>query len=301
MSNLANMTEHQFESKKNVKAGSYTALVCGLLLVIFIFVKWGMPPLPPVPAFDEGIEVNLGNSDVGSGNDQPMQPNPPAPSEQQAYAPPKAAVAREDVKDIETDDKDVDAPEIKKPPIAKPEATKVPEKEVVKAKPVNNPKPAETPAPPAPRPKAQMKAISGEGRNGGNDASTYKKGSGEGIAGGRGDQGRPGGDPDSKNYTGGGRGKSGLQISKGLSGRRVARAYNYQDDFNENATVAVDVRIDKEGNVVSASYQLRGSTTSDSYYKEKAIEAVRKSKFTPSSSAPDEQTGTVLVTFKVRG
>jgi hypothetical protein len=301
MSNLATMTEHQFESKKNMRAGSYTALVCGLLLVIFLFVKWGMPPLPPPPPFDEGIEVNLGNSDIGSGNDQPMQPNPPAPSEQQAYAPPKAAVAKEEVKDIETDDKDEEAPVIKKPPVAKPEATKVPEKEVVKAKPVTNPKPAETPAPPAPKPKAQMKAISGEGSNGGNDASTYKRGSGEGIAGGRGDQGRPGGNPDSKNYTGGGTGTSGMRIKSGLSGRSITRAYKYQDDFNENATVAVDVKIDKNGNVVSASYQLRGSTTSDSYYKEKAVESVRKSKFNASPNGPDEQTGTVLVNFRVRG
>jgi hypothetical protein len=300
MSNLANMNDHQFESRKNVKAGSYTALVCGLLLVIFLFVKWGMPPLPPPPPFDEGIEVNLGNSDVGSGNDQPFEPGPPAQSNQEAYVPPKAAVAKEDVKDIETDDKDEDAPVIKKPPVAKPEATKVPEKEVVKAKPVSNPKPVETPAPPAPRPKAVFKGVNGEG-TGGNEATSYKKGSGEGIAGGRGDQGRPGGNPDSKNYTGGGRGTSGMRIGNGLSGRGIARAYKYQDDFNENATVAVDVRIDKDGNVISASYQLRGSTTSDSYYKEKAIETVRKSKFTASSSAPDEQTGTVLVTFKVRG
>jgi hypothetical protein len=61
------------ESKKNIQAGSYTALVCVLMLVIFFFVKWGMPPLPE-PPMDEGIEVNLGNSDAGMGNDQPFEP-----------------------------------------------------------------------------------------------------------------------------------------------------------------------------------------------------------------------------------
>jgi hypothetical protein len=300
MSNFGNMTDHEFESKKNVQAGSYTALVVGCLLAIFFFVKWGMPPLPPPPAFDEGVEVNLGNSDVGAGNDQPFEPGPPAQSNQQAYVPPRPEVAREEVKDIETDDKDEDAPIIRKPPIAKPEATKVPENEAVKAKPVRNAKPTETPAPPAPRPKAVFKGVNGDG-TGGNEAATYKKGSGEGVAGGRGDQGQPGGNPDSKNYSGGGTGTSGMRIKSGLSGRGIAYAYKYQDDFSENATIAVDVKIDQSGNVLSATYQLRGSTSSESYYKTKAVEIVRKSKFTASPNGPDEQTGTVLVNFRVRG
>ena len=288
------------ESKKNVQAGSYTALVCGLVLVIFIFVKWGLPPLPEQP-IDEGIEVNLGNSDAGLGKDQPFEPGEPAPASQQtAYVPPKAEVAKEDVKDIETNDKDEDAPAIKKPLITKPEATKVPEKEVVKSKPVKITKPVETPAPPVPRAKAVFKGVNGNG-TGGNEATTYKKGGNEGIAGGTGDQGRAGGNPDSKNYTGGGRGNSGIAIKSGLSGRYIAKAYNYTDDFNENATVAVDIKVDQSGNVIGASYQPRGSTTSESFFKEKAIEIVRKSKFNANSNGPDEQTGTVLVKFKVRG
>ncbi|WP_205511398.1 hypothetical protein [Longitalea arenae] len=291
----------EFESKKNIQAGSYTALVVGLMLVIFIFVKWGMPPLPEPPV-EEGIEVNLGNSDMGLGNDQPFEPGSPAPVQQQAaYVPPaKAEPAKEDVKDIETDDKDVDAPEIKKPPVAKPEATKVPEKEVVKSKPVKNPQPVETPAPPVRKPKATMGAVNGTG-TGGNEASTYKRGGSEGIAGGTGDQGRPGGNPDSKNYTGGGRGNSGIAIKSGLSGRTFTRVYSYTDEFNENATVAVDIKVDQEGNVISASYQPKGSTTSESFFKEKAIDIVRRSKLNANPSGPEAQTGTVLVKFKVRG
>lgn len=295
------MTQTQeFESKKNIQAGSYTALVVVLMLVIFFFVKWGMPPLPE-PPIEEGIEVNLGNSDAGLGNDQPFEPGEPAAaSQQQAYVPPKAEPAKEEVKDIETNDKEEDAPVIKKPPIAKPEATKVPEKEVVKSKPVKNPKPVETPAPPVPRPKAVFKGVNGNG-TGGNEASTYKKGGNEGIAGGTGDQGRPGGNPDSKNYTGGGHGNSGIAIKSGLSGRTFTRVYSYSDDFNENATVAVDIKVDQSGNVISATYQLRGSTTAESFYKEKALEIVRRSKLNANPNGPEEQTGTVLVKFKVRG
>ena len=137
--------------------------------------------------------------------------------------------------------------------------------------------------------------------SGGNEATTYKKGTGEGIAGGKGDQGRAGGDPDAKSYTGGGTGNSGVRISNGLSGRRFTSVYKFQDDFSSNETVAVDVKVDKEGNVISASYQLRGSTTSDQYYKSKAIEVLRKSRLNANPNGPDEQAGTVLVNFRVRG
>jgi TonB family protein len=291
--------QQEFESKKNMQATMYTALVCGAIVAIGL-ISWALPPLPQ-PPIDEGIEVNLGNSDMGSGTDQPFEPGPPAPTNQVAYVPPAPVTAKDDaVKDIETDDKDEDAPVIKKPTVVKKDATKVPEKEVVKTKPVSNPKPEAPPVPPPPKPKALMKGSSGSG-TGGNEADSYKKGGSEGIAGGQGDQGRPGGNPDSKNYTGGGRGNSGVRIASGLSGRSLTRVFKYQDDFNENATVAVDVRIDKSGNVLSANYQLRGSTTSESFFKEKAVEIVRKSKFNAAPNGPDEQTGTVLVNFKVRG
>lgn len=261
-------------------------------------MSWTLPPLPEKP-IDEGIEVNLGNSDLGSGTDQPFEPGPPAPTNQQAYVPPAPVTAKDDnVKDIETDDKDEDAPVIKKPPVVKKEATKVPEKEVVKTKPVKNPQPEAPPVPPAPRPKAVMKGVSGSG-SGGNEADSYKKGTGEGIAGGQGDQGRPGGSPDSKNYTGGGRGNSGVSIKSGLSGRRFVKVQTYSDDFNENATVAVDIKIDQQGNVLSATFQLKGSTTSESYYKNKAIDILKKSKLNADPNGPAEQVGTVLVKFTV--
>ena len=120
--------QQEFESKKNLKATVYTALVVGLILGACLILSFSMP-LPPVPPIDEGIEVNLGNSDMGSGTDQPFEPGPPAPTNQVAYVPPAPVTAKEEaVKDIETDDKDADAPVIKKPPVVKKDATKVPDK-----------------------------------------------------------------------------------------------------------------------------------------------------------------------------
>jgi hypothetical protein len=287
----------QFESQKNIKASTYTALICGLLLAVFLFVKWTLPEIPP-PPMEEGIEVNLGNSDRGLGSDQPFLPGKPAPNDQQAYTPPKPAVAENsDVKDVETDDKDPDAPAVVKPTVTKPNAKKVPEKEIVKNTPVKNAEPASTPTPPAPKPKAVFRGVNGSG-TGGNEADSYKKGGNEGVAGGSGDQGRPGGNPDSKNYDGpGGRGNSGVSISRGLQGRRITGLPSFEDDFNENAKVAVDIRVDETGRVVSAVYQPRGSTTSNpsltSIAKRKALQV----KFNGGSN---ESAGTLIFNFRLK-
>src|SRR6478735_9991759 len=134
MTNIGNMQD-QFESQKNVKAGTYTALICGALIILLLFVRWTLPTLPS-PPIDEGIEVNLGNRDLGKGTDQPFLPGPPAPSNEQAYVPPKTSVSEpEPVKDVTTDEKANDAPEIKKPTEIKPEAKKIPEKDVAKTTP----------------------------------------------------------------------------------------------------------------------------------------------------------------------
>ena len=288
---------NHFESEKNKKASAYTALVLGLLLIVFLFVTWTLPTIPP-PIQEDGIEVNLGNSDAGLGEDQPMSPESPAPAKQLAYTPPKAvATAAEDVKDVETDDNNKeDAPVIKKPVIVKPTATKIPEKEVAKT----NPKPSPVvtnPTPAPPKPKAVMTGVSGNGK-GGNEADDFKKGGNQGIAGGSGDQGKPGGNPNSTNYNGnGGSGNSGVIISKGLQGRKWTRLPSFEDEFNENAKVAVDIRVDAAGNVVSASYQPRGSTTSDGSMKSIAIRKANQIKF---NATGEESFGTILFNFRLK-
>lgn len=271
-------------------------IICVVLILLFIFVKWTTPTFP-LPAIEEGIEVNLGSSDAGSGNDQPYEPGPPAPREQQQYTPPQPVAAEnEPVKDVETDDNE-DAPAIKRPPVAKPDAAKITEKEVVKSKPARKPDPVSEPAPLPPKPKAVFKGVNGTG-TGGNEAETYKKGGSEGIAGGKGDQGRPGGDPNSKNYEGsGGRGNSGVSISRGLQGRRFSSLPSFEDDFNENAKVAVDIKVDESGKVVSAVYQPRGSTTAAAALKSIAIRKAMSIKMTAGN---EESFGTLIFNFRLK-
>lgn len=284
-----------FEHQKNIKAASYTFGISLLLLLILFYVKW-VTPVMPLPPVDEGIEVNLGNSDQGLGTDQPYEPGQPSPQDQQAYTPPKAVtVQNTDAKDVETDDKEEDAPVVKKPLIAKPNATKIPDKDIAKTRTTKAAMPV-PPTPPAPKPKAIFKGVNGTG-TGGNDADDYKKGGSEGIAGGKGDQGRPGGDPNSKNYEGnGGTGHSGVSISRGLQGRHITVLPSFTDDFNENAKVAVDIQVDENGKVTSAVYQQRGSTTSNNGLKAIAIRKALQIKFNNSGNT---SMGTLIFNFRV--
>src|SRR4051812_33224693 len=89
MSNLAHMAL-AFEREKNIKAATYTTIVCALLLIIFFFAKWTLPQIPQ-PAFQEGIEVNLGNSDEGLGDVAPQVPGEPAAQKEEEATPPPAA------------------------------------------------------------------------------------------------------------------------------------------------------------------------------------------------------------------
>lgn len=291
-----NIKEHEFEARKNRKAGFYTLLICGSLLALLFLISWNLPFNPPAPV-EEGLEVNLGNSDQGLGNDQPFLPNESSREEQQKYTPPKTVAAtKEALKDVETDDKDPDpAPEVKKPPVTKPEATKIPDKDLAVKTPRKTVQPAVNPTPAPPKPKAVFNGVKGDG-SGGNDADHFKPGGNQGIAGGKGDQGAPGGDPNSTNYTGGGHG-NGIAIARGLQGRRISSTPSFTDEFNENAKVAVDIRVDAAGNVTVAEYQARGSTTADASLKSIAIRKAHQVKF---NSGANESTGTLIFNFKLK-
>jgi outer membrane biosynthesis protein TonB len=285
-----------FESEKNLKATGYTAVFCTLLLIILLYVSWTQPVEVP-PVAEEGIEVNLGNSDKGLGTNQPYLPGQPSAEDKEKYTPPKQAVVeKEPVKDVETDDNNKeDAPVVKKAIVTKPDATKIPDKEVVKkaVKPVKQPE--TLPEKPAPRPKAVFHGVNGTG-TGGNAADDFKPGGNPGVAGGRGDQGAPGGDPNSTNYTGGGHGNSGVTISRGLAGRHIISAPSFTGDFNENAKVAIEVHVDENGNVISADYDMRGSTTSSGNYISIAKQKAKLVKF---NSGSDESVGTIIFNFKI--
>jgi hypothetical protein len=289
MNNTLSMSA-EFERQKNIKATAITLGIAGALLLIVILVRWPLPTVAPIPV-QEFLEVNLGTDDFGSGKDQPLLPGEPAPAQQTAYTPPQPVKAvADDVKDVETDDRnDNDAPAIRKPVVAKPNATRIDDNnKTVKQTTATVPQPV-TQAPPKPR--AVLGRTTGGNGNGGNGAETYKPGTGEGIAGGSGDQGRPGGDPNGTNYSG----------QRKTFSTKVFNIPNqsFEDDFNQNAKIAVEVIVDDAGKVTSAAVTARGSTgTATQSMRNTALRLARQLKF---GSSDGGQKGVVVFDFKVRG
>jgi len=145
---------------------------------------------------------------------------------------------------------------------------------------------------------ANFNVANGTG-TGGNEADSYKKGGSEGIAGGKGDQGRPGGDPNSKNYTGGGHGNSGVIGNvRGLGNRKIRSLPSFTDDFNENGKVVVQIKFDKSGNATDVSIVQMG-TTGNSEHKAIALRKARQIKISVDPNADDGQVVTFDMTFKV--
>lgn len=289
-----------FEREKNIKAASYTTVVCALLLIVFFFAKWTLPQVTP-PAIETGIEVNLGNSDQGLGDVAPQIPGEPSAAKDEQYTPPATSQPVKAEQNIQGDENETDdAPVVNKSvkPIPNPPTSRT----VPEAKPKPNTQPVANPTPAPPQPKAVYKGGNSNG-SGGNGADSYNNVRNQGIAGGHGDQGSPNGNPNSDSYTGNGGngrgGSSGVSIKSGLGGRRFTRLPSFEDDFNENAKVAVDIKVDADGKVTSANVNPRGTTTTNATIRSIAIRKAMQLKL--NASDDDEQSGTILFQFKLRG
>ncbi|NCI46035.1 hypothetical protein [Sediminibacterium soli] len=300
MNNQVSMTG-SFEKEKNLKASLYTAVICVLLFLLFFFLQWTLPRIPP-PDFGEGIEVNLGNSETGSGDVAPQSPGEPSATQETESATPKSSTQSSEQKVQADAYDDGDAPAIHKPvnkPVAKPviEPTHTARK--------TNPAPVVNPTPAPPKPKAVFKGGTSTTTSG-NRADSYNGVKNQGIAGGKGDQGNPNGNPNSDSYrgnaasgNGGSGGTGGVSIRSGLDGRRITRLPSFEDDFNENAKVAVDITVDRAGNVVAAVVNPRGTTTTNQSMRAIALRKARSLKL--NSGTEDQQTGTLVFNFKLRG
>lgn len=299
MSNPYYMTA-AFEKEKNLKASAYTLAICALVFLFFFLTQWTLPQIPP-PVFGEGIEVNLGNSETGMGNLPPLKPGEPSVTEDRKAAPPPSASVASQPK-LNTDEyDDGDAPSVAKN--SRPANTSLitPENKVKKTNPVT----ASNPVPAPPRPKALFRGGTSTTTSG-NRADSYNGLQNQGIAGGKGDQGNPNGNPNSDSYKGnaasgnnGSGGTGGVSIRSGLDGRRITKLPSFEDEFNENAKVAVDITVDKAGNVIMAVVNQRGTTTTNQSIRAIALRKARSLKL--NNGTAEEQTGTLVFNFKLRG
>lgn len=235
-----------------------TAVV--MALVVLVLLAFGYDP-PDPPIAEEGVEVNVGNSDFGYGDDP--QPSSTASS----YAPP-AAQSQMSTQVAE--------------PTPSLNATR---------NDGNTTNPNATPQPTVANkePEINKNALFTGRRN-------QNSGSGsQGQSTGSGDQGKVGGTPSSNNYVGEGGGNG----SYSLKGRNATHLPKPDYKSNDQGYVVIDIWVDRQGRVVRAEYQPKGSTTPSGYLIRQAKAAALKTRFNDDPNALDVQKGTITYKFQI--
>ena len=283
-----NYKEQEFEKQKNIKAFGLTVFITGGLFLFLFLVSWTIPA-PPVVPVDEGIEVNLGNSETGFGTVPPQIPGDLSAAQETNVNPPPTTQAAAETNPEVANNNEPDAPVVHTSP--KPEVKKNPSStDNTEAKNTNN-KPVVSTPPKVVKPKAVYSGGKSTS-TGGNNADSYNKAKDQGIAGGKGDQGKPNGNPNSDSYTGnGGKGNGGVNISSGLEGRRISSSARFEDTYQYGGKVIVNVTVDENGNVTAASIR-QGSAFPDINI---AVKRAYQLKF---SKGSETQTGTVIIKFE---
>lgn len=278
-----------FEAEKNQKAALYTAIVCGVLLLIFLIVH--LPPInikPPVA--EDLIEVNLGNNMEGFGEEQPLIKGEMAPAQDPAPQPQQTAASDDPAKSIETDDNDKDAAPVTKVEKNDSKKNEPPKENVTKPVKTTNPVPVTTPAPP--KPQKPKFTYNGPGNGKGNGATEDNGYTSQGNnPNGRGDAGDPSGKPDSYGNNPGGR-SGGPKV---IGNRKIVKYYSFTGDL-EKATINAIVKVSPAGIGTFVGFG-KGSTKTSAQYANAIRDYLRNIKFDP---ANEESTVTVQFNFNVQ-
>ena len=258
------------ETPEEKKSFGITTALFVIMLILFTFL--GLTYMDPPP--ENGIAVNFGNSDTGSGDVQPIEP--PKASEEIPQSQPEASQEQ-----ILTQDADA--------PIT---ATKT-EKPKKDTKPTPETKPVETPK------KTVNSAL--------DRIKNAKKAEGEGKtshgddADGNGDKGNPNGSLYANSFYGSGPGDgtgTGKGTGWGLAGRKLAGNSKKVQDCNESGKVVVKIWVNNQGNVIRAE-RAQGTTNTNPCLVNPALETAKTFKWQADPNAPETQIGFVVVNFQL--
>ncbi len=266
------------ETKHEKKSFTITVILHVLLILLLIF--FGLTYLDPPP--ESGIAINFGTSEVGSGNEQPKEPVRSAPQKTSAQPVKSQPVIEKEVvtQDIE------EAPVIEKKKKPTPVETKQPE-------PKKEPEPVKKPEP---KPdKATNDALSSI-LNGPERSGTATGGEGnDNVAG---DKGSPDGDPNASSYYGQGAGLDGDGNYR-LGGRKALNKEKFVQDCNESGIVVVRIEVNQQGQVISATPGMKGTTNNATCLTDPAKRAALATRFNSDPNAPSRQVGTIIYNFKL--
>lgn len=264
------------KTKEERKSFTITVVIhVVILILLFLFgLKYFDPPI------EQGIAVNFGTTDFGSGENQPVEQIQTSPSQtpQQTETTPEPVVEEE----VVTQENEV-APVVQKEEKPKPVTT--PKKEEPKEETKVDPKPDQSTTDALSSilnaPKQEGTAQSGEG----DDTKA-------------GDKGSPDGDPNASNYYGIGKGLDG-DGNYLLGGRKALVKKVIVQECNQEGVVVVDIDVDRDGNVIKAIPGVRGTTNNSKCLLDPARQAALQTKFNSDPKAPARQLGRIIYRFSL--
>ncbi len=319
----------EYEDANKKKSGVISTLLTAILILLLFLPLFSHMDPPPG---QEGILVNLGEIDVGQGDD-----NAPPPREIKEKEP---ETAPEEVKEETKPKPTPKKPEVKKPKVKTPKPKPVVKETVVtedpdairikrekeKKKKAEDKKRKEEEAAEEAREAAEeaaeeakiaeerkKKAIAAEKKRKAAEAARRKAeakkkadaldglfgdGGGKGKTGKPGNQGDPNGDPNSDILEGKSTGAG--KVGGGLGRRGVVSAPKITDNSQDTGVVVVDVCVDRNGRVTKAEIRQTKTTTTSRRLKNVAVKGAKSYKFKKDPSAPETQCGTITVDFRVR-
>lgn len=273
------------------------------LFIIFLWMFFHVILSAPDPPEEYGMEVNFGTTDMGSGDDQPLEeiktqpvediaPEEPVEEVVEEITEPVEEVVEEVVEDVITEET------VEEVPVVTPvkEVPKEQPKEVVpveKQKETPKVEPKKEPTPPKPD-KSTEDALSSvlngppaDGKSSGSEGDDNEAG----------DKGHENGDPNAPDYyTNPGNGSGG---NYDLIGRLPLRRPIPDYPCKKEGRVVVSIKVDRSGKVIAATPGAKGSTTTESCLLAEAKKAALKTKWQAAANAPEKQIGKIIYNFSL--
>lgn len=283
------------ETKHEKKSAIITAVLTALLIIAMLI--FGLTYLDPPP--ENGIAINFGTSEVGSGQVPNTTPKT-SPSQETPPPPPESSTSKPEVKEeVVTQDAE-EAPVIKeeKKEESKPKEEKKPEKK--ENQPVKTDKTPKEPVKEVKKPDPKPDKSTSDALNSllnGPDQKGAENG-GDGNDNKHGDKGDPDGDPNAKSYYGQGKGIDGDGNYR-LGGRKALNKEKFVQDCNESGTVVVKIEVNQNGTVINAVAGVKGTTNTNPCLLGPARKAALATKFNSDANAPAKQVGKIIYEFKL--
>ncbi|MGD9993233.1 MAG: energy transducer TonB [Salinivirgaceae bacterium] len=265
------------------------------LLLIFGFSS----PFPPPE--EEGILINFGDMETGSGQ---IEPRPAAQPEiiesvpKETTPPPKPVESQDNVEEVMNQDFEEAAALAEKKRIEKKKQEdlkkqkEAEEQERIRQEELERQRLEEAERQ---RKLEQQRLLQERAKSAFTGKNPAGDNTGEGDAGGQGNQGNPEGDINSKNRVGGTTGGNGISFS--LSGRSSQSLPKPEYLSQSEGKVVVEVTVDQNGNVLKAKAGAKGTTTTDKLLHQAAEKAALKASFDVNKDAPPQQVGTITYHF----